>query len=414
MRMRPGGPTAPVFRECRLGLPRRRGLSDRRSADASRGRRRRTSLGRERVIACLAAIMRGRHSNSIGIGGASRSSSHTTAYTGPYTAVRRIERSSLREDGFAVDFVSGIVAGASVLYVAKPSGFTLRMWRQAGRYRSSAAWPQPDARRYSPLPPFRPSASGAGLLCPLLTSAPRSGRLATPSVPKDTMQTSSWVSSGVCRRAPAGFTALALDGYGLRDLLPARPAKPASLSDSCSSSRDFAPRFLQTACRQDALALRSCLTSIRLHRGLAPPRRRTCPAHSTTARAVAASGGRARARSLTSNPSRASLRHANNDGICVSRLFMTLLVDGAAHAHNQPFVRPAGGVVESCWGALRPDPSRRPRRAGRVKSAASWRRERSHAQLALASEHGEHLPFDAPWAPWHLARAAEAARQDWN
>jgi hypothetical protein len=35
------------------------------------------------------------------------------------------------------------------------------------------------------------------------------------------------------------------------------------------------------------------------------------------------------------------------------------------------------------WDALRPDPSRRRRRAGRVKSAAPWRRERSHAQLAL-------------------------------
>src|SRR5258708_8780182 len=29
-------------------------------------------------------------------------------------------------------------------------------------------------------------------------------------------------------RAPAGFTALALDGYGLCDFLPARPARPAS------------------------------------------------------------------------------------------------------------------------------------------------------------------------------------------
>jgi hypothetical protein len=46
--------------------------------------------------------------------------------------------------------------------------------------------------------------------------------------------------------------------------------------------------------------------------------------------------------------------------------------------------------------ALRPDTFRRPRRAARVKSAASWRRERSHAQLAPASEHGEHPPFDAP------------------
>jgi hypothetical protein len=33
---------------------------------------------------------------------------------------------------------------------------------------------------------------------------------------------------GVLRRAPAGSTALVLDGYGLRDLTPARPTSPAS------------------------------------------------------------------------------------------------------------------------------------------------------------------------------------------
>src|SRR5208283_1418137 len=33
---------------------------------------------------------------------------------------------------------------------------------------------------------------------------------------------------GVLHRAPAGFTVLALDGYGLCDLLPARPTSPAS------------------------------------------------------------------------------------------------------------------------------------------------------------------------------------------
>ena len=42
--------------------------------------------------------------------------------------------------------------------------------------------------------------------------------------------------------------------------------------------------------------------------------------------------------------------------------------------------------------ALRPDTFETPRRAGRVKSA---KRRRSHAQLALASEHGEEPPFDA-------------------
>src|SRR5512135_1172425 len=66
-----------------------------------------------------------------------------------------------------------------------------------------------------------------GLLCPLLTSAPWSGRLATSSVPKDTVQISRSKPDGL-HRTPAGFTALALDGYGLCDRLPARPTNAAS------------------------------------------------------------------------------------------------------------------------------------------------------------------------------------------
>src|SRR4051812_30663762 len=66
-----------------------------------------------------------------------------------------------------------------------------------------------------------------GLLCPLLTSAPRSGGLSAPSVPKDTMQIS-WGKPRSLPRTPAGFTVLALDGYGLCDCLPARPTSPAS------------------------------------------------------------------------------------------------------------------------------------------------------------------------------------------
>ena len=98
---------------------------------------------------------------------------------------------------------------------------------QAGRYRSFAAIAPREACLYFPLPPFRPSAGGAGPLCPLLTSAPRSGRLTTAPVPEDTAQIS-WGNPGVLHRAPAGFTALALDGYGLCDFLPARPTSPAS------------------------------------------------------------------------------------------------------------------------------------------------------------------------------------------
>src|SRR3982751_3627191 len=59
-----------------------------------------------------------------------------------------------------------------------------------------------------------------------------------------------------------------------------RSSDPGCLiSGFCSSGRGFAPRFLQTPPRGDALALRSHFTSIRLCRGLAPPGCRTCSAH---------------------------------------------------------------------------------------------------------------------------------------
>ena len=118
-----------------------------------------------------------------------------------------------------------------------------------------------------------------GLLRPLLTSAPRSGDLTVTPVPWDTTQIS-WGKPRSFPRTPAGFTAAAFDGYGLRDWLPARPATPASLSGCCSSGREFAPHFLQTVPRGSALVLHSCFTSIRLHRGLSPPSCWACPAHS--------------------------------------------------------------------------------------------------------------------------------------
>ena len=48
-----------------------------------------------------------------------------------------------------------------------------------------------------------------------------------PPVPKDTAQISRSKPYRL-RRAPAGFTLTALDGYGLRDRVPARPTVPAS------------------------------------------------------------------------------------------------------------------------------------------------------------------------------------------
>jgi len=62
------------------------------------------------------------------------------------------------------------------------------------------------------------------------------------------------------------------------------------ISGSCSSVHAFAPRFLQTPPRDDALALRYPFTSTRLGRGLSPPSCRPCPAHDPSARAVPALG----------------------------------------------------------------------------------------------------------------------------
>ena len=76
----------------------------------------------------------------------------------------------------------------------------------------------------------------------------------SPGLP-DTAQTSRGKTDRL-HRIPAGFTAPALDGCGLRDHALARPGRVGLVSGSCPSGRGFAPRFLQTPPRDDALALR--------------------------------------------------------------------------------------------------------------------------------------------------------------
>src|ERR1700675_4380643 len=83
---------------------------------------------------------------------------------------------------------------------------------------------------YWPLPAFGPSAARCRLLCPLLTSALRSGRLTTPSVPK----------SGTQCRSPevrsTAFTARPPD-------LPPRPLMTVDFAITCSLVRPGRPRY---------------------------------------------------------------------------------------------------------------------------------------------------------------------------
>ena len=93
----------------------------------------------------------------------------------------------------------------------------------------------------------------ARLLCPLLTSGMRSPCLAEWSVRvvaarqflPDTRQISQ-VKFVNLRRTPAGFTARAFNGWRTLPYDGGSSHQPCLLSGSCSSSRDFAPRCLQT------------------------------------------------------------------------------------------------------------------------------------------------------------------------
>jgi hypothetical protein len=93
-------------------------------------------------------------------------------------------------------------------------------------------------RRPSYLPfPSTPCGDRSGLQPPERPTTPSAdfcaaiggpyGSLSPSGFPGDTTQIS-WGKPRSLPRTPAGFTVQALDGYGLRDFLPARPARAAS------------------------------------------------------------------------------------------------------------------------------------------------------------------------------------------
>ena len=94
------------------------------------------------------------------------------------------------------------------------------------------------------------------LLCPLLTSAPRSASLATCSVRTSGQRCRSpEVSSTAFPTHPPDLPSrllMAMDFAVIRPLVQAL----GLISGFCSSGRGFAPRFLQTPPPGDALALR--------------------------------------------------------------------------------------------------------------------------------------------------------------
>jgi hypothetical protein len=75
---------------------------------------------------------------------------------------------------------------------------------------------------------YRSALRAAALLWPQRTPEWWSRSLTTPSVPNPEHHSGLRGTHNRLRHTPAGFTALDLDGYGLRDQLPARPAKTAS------------------------------------------------------------------------------------------------------------------------------------------------------------------------------------------
>ena len=123
------------------------------------------------------------------------------------------------------------------------------------------------------------SPARSGLLRPLLTPAPRSGRLAAPPVPSDTTQASRDKSDRL-PRATARSTGSTPRRIWASRCAARSPGSPRLAPSSCSSARVSVPRFLRTCPHEPALALPWPFASVRLGRGLSPPGDWTCTAYS--------------------------------------------------------------------------------------------------------------------------------------
>jgi hypothetical protein len=161
----------------------------------------------------------------IGIGvGLAASPSHTTVRTGPYTAVRRIERTPVPAGGASAGVWKR--ASARMLRSLQCRAVGLHLSALACRTDSTACLPPGTFEMRVSTPhfqPFGPSVELLRLLCPLLTSPPRSRALRpAQSGSPDTSEISRGKTDRL-RRTPAGFTTPILDGRGLRDHLLARP-----------------------------------------------------------------------------------------------------------------------------------------------------------------------------------------------
>ena len=194
---------------------------------------------------------------AIGIGGASRLlPSHTTGHTGPYPAVRRIERTPVPAGGVP----AGVWKRASAralrsLHCRAGRASPLSAGVQDGRYRLSAAWHHRDARAYFPLP----TVQAFGRIAP--PTMPSADFCVAIRPPYDDLS----LESGTQRRPPevrpTAFAARPPD-------LPPRSLMTVDFAISCSLVRPGRPRYPVLVHRAAALLH----ASFRRHLAMTPLR----------------------------------------------------------------------------------------------------------------------------------------------